>query len=568
MRVVTPGLTWRRVRAVSLDASGSLLIVCIRQVPSRKERESEVGGYDLRACLPEAGDLEPADCLQQVYAPEPEGTPPSDRYVHGKGVGYGGIIIRVARSHSMRHRTDRCHRSGFSPLGTFDMNYCFMRSSRPPLLAFLLLASAMPAHAQLTESEPNNDFATANFLPADTVLSGVTCAAPETDYLYIVPPSDGVMRIITSISANTPSPIPNDLLIQVISDEIHHYGDGIPLVGANGVPITDTSTWTCIAADTVFFVVHNSTMFNGYCYTYEVRYEMTAPHFSADVEPNNSLAEAVELPHATDVEGHLGFITDPAYGGSDIYDYYRIVPLEDGVLRVIVESENTGVLVNPVNMHLEEFNAQTFEVGLNSVPLADTLYWTCLRADTFHLRFAMPTFTDCGISYRLRYDILPGLFTTEQEPNNSIAEAVVLPLGTDQEGHLGFLLGPLNTDWYDYYNIVLPDNGDLRVIIGSENAGTVSNTVNLSLEGVYEQPIDMGVNGALFTDTLYWNCLTPGSYHLKFAMPTATDCGITYRMRCDLLAPVYANDPEPNGVIPQAVPATMGVPVDGHLQHG
>ena len=132
MRVVTPGLTWRRVRAVSLDASGSLLIVCIRQVPSRKERESEVGGYDLRACLPEAGDLEPADCLQQVYAPEPEGTPPSDRYVHGKGVGYGGIIIRVARSHSMRHRTDRCHRSGFSPLGTFDMNYCFMRSSRPP----------------------------------------------------------------------------------------------------------------------------------------------------------------------------------------------------------------------------------------------------------------------------------------------------------------------------------------------------------------------------------------------------------------------------------------------------
>jgi len=244
------------------------------------------------------------------------------------------------------------------------------------------------------------------------------------------------------------------------------------------------------------------------------------------------------------------------------------VPPEDGVLRVIVESENTGVLVDPVNLHLEEFNAQPLDVGLNSVPLADTLYWTCLRADTFHLRLAMPTYTDCGVSYRLRYDILPGFFATEEEPNNSITEAINLPLATEQEGHLGFLRGPLNTDWYDYYHIVLPDDGDLRVIISSENAGTVSNAVNLSLEGIDQQTIDMDVSGALFTDTLIWSCLTPGPYDLKLAMPTATDCGITYRMRCELLAPIYANDPEPNDEIPLAVTAVMGVPVDGHLRHG
>ncbi|MBP6391660.1 MAG: T9SS type A sorting domain-containing protein [Flavobacteriales bacterium] len=445
-----------------------------------------------------------------------------------------------------------------------------MERSLRPLILLVLFGLALSGSAQITEQEPNDNYAQANFLPANTTMSGVTCWAPEADYFFIVPPTDGVMRLITSISANTPAPIPDDLRIAPISDELHSYGDAMPLVGANDVAITDTMYWSCVASDTVFLYMHNSTMFNGYCYSYAIQYEMIAPYFATEVEPNNSVAEALPLPYDTEMEGHLGFITDPAWGGSDIYDYFRIVLPEDGTLRVIVESENTGGLLSPINVHLEGFYAQALETGMNSIPLIDTLYWPCVNADTFALQMAMPTYTDCGVSYRIRYEVAAPYFETETEPNNSVAEALDLPYATDMEGHLGFMAysGFGGSDIYDFFRIVLPDDGTLRVIIESENTGGLLTPINVHLEGVYAQALETGMNSIPLLDTLYWPCVNADTFELRLAMPTYTDCGVSYRIRYDVMTHAFAGDVEPNNEFAEATPVVMDVPVDGHLRYG
>lgn len=379
-----------------------------------------------------------------------------------------------------------------------------MEPSIRNFIPLVLFSLALPSGAQITEQEPNDNYAQANFLPASTTINGVTCWAPEADYFFIVPPTDGVMRLITNISAATPAPIPDDLRIAPISDELHSYGDAMPTVGANDVAVPDTFYWSCMASDTVFLYMHNSTMFNGYCYTYAMRYEMIAPYFADEVEPNNSVAEALPLPYDTELEGHLGFITDPAWGGSDIYDFFRIVLPDDGTLRVIMSSENTGGLLTPINVHLDGVNAQPIGTGLNGEVLTDTVYWTCLNADTFHLRLAMPTYTDCGVSYRIRYDLMAPAFADDAEPNNEFPQATPVLMDVPVDGHLRY--GWQTSDYFDIYRVVKADTGHFRIISEATTAGITLQGLRLQVYDHTWTPIgspvaSVGEAGAVVTDT-------------------------------------------------------------------
>ena len=73
-----------------------------------------------------------------------------------------------------------------------------------PLLPFLL--NVFCAKAQLHQMEPDSTPAQANYLPADTTMTGQTCRYTDMNYYKIILPHDGIITLYTDVSvADTPA---------------------------------------------------------------------------------------------------------------------------------------------------------------------------------------------------------------------------------------------------------------------------------------------------------------------------------------------------------------------------
>ena len=189
----------------------------------------------------------------------------------------------------------------------------------------LLMISSIRLVAQLTESEPNDNFAQANPLPIGVTMTGVTCAYPETDFFRIVLPQDGTLHINTSINAN--SPAPGTLTFTLYSKTQSPFADQYPQVGANGVNKTDSLFYNCLSADTMYVAVHCNAFGFAYCFNYTFSYTVIPPQYPNDIEPNDNIAQALPLAVSTPATGHLCFDNT---GGHLDADFYRIILPADG----------------------------------------------------------------------------------------------------------------------------------------------------------------------------------------------------------------------------------------------
>ncbi len=435
----------------------------------------------------------------------------------------------------------------------------------------LLVLSSLLSSAQLTEQEPNNNFAQANPLPVGITMTGVTCAFPETDFFRIVLPQDGILRISTSISANDPAPGP--LTFTLYSKTQNSFGDQNPMVGANSIPKTDSLFLGCLSADTFYLAVHSNAVGFGYCFNYVFSYTVLPPVYTNDAEPNDNLSQALPLAYNTTAQGHVGFGNNP---GSHLdQDYYRVVLPQDGVIRVITQAEHVQGTPSTIPLSLIDkngnfFNDYNIDVGANHVPITDTFYWGCLAADTSYLRVYLNNTVDCGISYSIKFNVLGPVFSNDTEPNDNIAQALPLAYNTTAQGHLGFANNPGSHLDVDYYRIILPHDGLIRIITKAEHVQGTSNTEVLTLfdktgSVFYSFSFDVGANHIPITDTFYWGCVSADTFYLRTYINNTVDCGVTYSIKYDMPANVFGQDTEPNDNFIQAQFAALNTNTDGHL---
>lgn len=408
----------------------------------------------------------------------------------------------------------------------------------------LALSTALPGMAQVTETEPNDGPSDANPVPMGVAVAGITCAWPEQDYFRIIVPMDGVLRVATSVSASTSTPVPGGFELQVPTDGAGTFGAAIPAVGANDVPEPDTLYFTCMQADT-FFIRMAATVNNiSYCYTYTFTADLLPALYVVEPEPNDVPGQAIPLAPGTSMEGHLGFKDESSTGnGQDPMDYYSCTAADDGTIRVIVEMENAGVAVSPVLIELFDasgggaIGSQPMALGNLGVAASDTFLYDCIPAGIFYIRTLLNNATDCGISYRLRYELLPMAYTNDLEPNNAPEQAVLVDLGDAAEGHLR-----VNNDLYDYYKVYKADTGylkipwsaglatggtsDIQLFVAGENSGYAAN---------YTAAI--GTDGALAMDTAYFLPPAPDTVSIRVHFTTSNFCG-SYRLGFQFLSNV------------------------------
>ncbi len=394
------------------------------------------------------------------------------------------------------------------------------------LLAFLGTAWA--------DTEPNNSIATAENATLGTLTGAMNTGLGDTeDYYRITLPDDGKVTINSSITSG-------DYNVQVAL----YNSDGASL-GASSVSTAASLTVDCVAEGVIYVRIFR---WSGATATYSLTTSLASPIYGSDVEPNNSLANDLQLVGVgVPRDGRLGYANGSAFP-TDGDDYYRVILPGEG--RVTLSAINDNTLNSIVYILDRDGNSR----GGSSISTTPSLTVDCIGGDTLYLRVFR--WSGCG-SYRLTWTIATPLYSNDPEPNNTIATPRTIAPGIYRQGHLGYFNGLLYPqDANDYY-VAIPagdgkvtisaetDNGLLAIVYilnqdGSQLAGSsISATPSVTVDGIAQ-------------DTIY------------FRVFLWSGCG-SYRVRYTLSESIYANDAEPNDNTGSAIAIAEDINYTGHL---
>ena len=398
------------------------------------------------------------------------------------------------------------------------------------------------ACADVVETELNNTAATANAIAYDTPVSGITgpCSLPDNtvDHYSFTTTTQGVLRVEACLSNTGPSSL--SVTFRILNSAGTTLGTFILPAGANNVPISGEFEFLCLAIGSYRIAVDNPG--TAHCTNYAFSYTMLPPVFADDPEPNDGIGlSATQLAYDTDQDGRNNF------DGESTYDYYRILLPTNGILNIDVQAEHAGTTPGTMTVALLNNGGSVLQtwpvtVGANSIPVSSAMSITCRSTvNNYHIRINSSV---CGTSYRFKYTVTPPLFAGDAEPNNGAPGAPTVH-DTYVDGNLQFD----GESTYDYYNIVPPHNGVMNIEVQAEHVGGSPGTIDMVLyttAGITIQTwsVPVGANSTATTTTVSILCRSSTTdYDLRFA---TTTCGVSYRWKYTMTAPLFANDLEPN----------------------
>ncbi|MBK8500689.1 MAG: hypothetical protein IPL52_18160 [Flavobacteriales bacterium] len=446
--------------------------------------------------------------------------------------------------------------AGSIPLSTVFSRTCtgntaayYLRISSITCLTSYRVSYTVTPPAFGNDVEPNQSTSAAQLATAGMDTDGHLSFDYDNNYDYfrIQAPNDGVLSV--SLLAEHAGATPGTMSFYLRN----HNGTTLQLwtvnVGANGVPASNVVTYSCIGTENVYYLEVYAPSVCGV--SYRLNYTMIAPLFADDTEPNQSTAQALLANANTDYDGHLDFYND------NNYDYFRIQVPNDGVLSVTILAENAGATPGTMSFYLRNHNGTTLQlwtvnVGANGVPASNVVTYSCIGTENvYYLEPYSPSV--CGVSYRFNYTMIAPLFADDTEPNQSTAQALVANANTDYDGHLDFY----NDNNYDYFRIQPPNDGVLSVNLLAEHVGGTPGTMSFYLRNhngtvLQQWTVNVGANGVPASNVVTYSCIgTENVYYLEPYSPSV--CGVSYRFNYTMIAPLFADDTEPNQSTAQAM---------------
>ena len=432
--------------------------------------------------------------------------------------------------------------------------------SKPLACAMALVAPAF-AWAQ-TETEPNNTSATATLVAYNSPMSGSTGACGPTDnsldYFRLETTAQGILRVQAALSNTGPTPIPVSFVLR--SSTTSSIETFTLTAGANGVPVNNTFTRTCEGGTGTYYIsIPNPS--GTVCTNYTFTYDIVAPLYTNDPEPNNTSGTAVVLAAGVQREGQLNF----RYG--DNSDYYRITLPTNGVLNVNWEAEHAGALASTATVTLRNsgttvIQTWTVGVGANSVPVSEVVSMTC-RGNTNDYFLTMVT-NVCGTSYRFSYSVTPPVFDIDPPTTSSTSTATTVDLGSGAvEGQINFYQGPT----VQLYRFNTTTTAPLIANFLAEHAGPdpasyqVRLLNNLGAE-LATTNLQAGGGSIPLPGTADFGPRVAGTYYVSVQ---SAPCGMSYRIFCFdsdedgtcNASDLCANGPEPGTACDDADPTTF-----------
>ncbi|MBS1941176.1 MAG: hypothetical protein JST38_09895, partial [Bacteroidetes bacterium] len=434
--------------------------------------------------------------------------------------------------------------------------YLFVQSTSPCGVSYQLGYTLTPP-VFANDTEPNNSFNDANLNPVlapNTFTEGhifFSNYGDNYDYYHIQTPAEGTLTI-TTIAERVPAAAGN-LRIYVYNSgggQVDYYDAS---VGGGGDDDTTIMNFDCYGQGDYYLLAAST---NGCGISYKLKYTVTGAVYANDAEPNNGFGDAnlnpVLAPN-TFAEGHINF---NHYGDNN--DYYRIQTPAEGTLRITTIAERVPAAAG--NLRIYVYNSGGGQIDYYDASVGgggddDTtiMNFDCYGQGDYYL-LAQST-NGCGISYKLKFETLPAIFGSDLEPNNTTGDADANPLlvpAMFSDGHINFAHYGDNTD---YYRLHATASGVLRLTTIAERVPAAAGTLRVYVYNMGGGQIgyyDASVGGSSDDDTtsMDFDCYAPGDYYLL--LQSVAGCGISYRLKYELLAATFANDTEPNNGFGQA----------------
>lgn len=431
-----------------------------------------------------------------------------------------------------------------------------LRNAPALLLGLLPIALC----AQQTEVEPNENTSQATNWTYGQTMSGSECNPPsfDADYFRIVLPFDGVITFTATSQGTGPSP--GDLQFALFPKS-GFYQQYHTLPGSLA-PTTQTFSHSCLSGDTMYVRVQESNVGNNSCIDYSMSFVVAPAVFANDLLPNDDPQAPQMITLGQTFQGHLSHL----YDGS--VDWYGVTLPVDGTLRIIAEAEHADTATAGVMSIYVDVNNTTYylPIGANHVSTIDTFIVRCFAAQL--VRFVLQNSGSgdvCGISYRMRIEQMPHVFANDTQPNDDPQNPQMVALDTPVEGHLAHF-GDQSADWY---GITLPDDGTLLVIAEAAQHDTISTgAIQFYLDQANSNAsIPVGPNAIAGLDTFEFHCLRAGLIRMRLQPGNANGCGFSYRVRFQLVPPVFGNDPEPNQDPTSGSFVAPDTDQDGHMTY-
>lgn len=280
------------------------------------------------------------------------------------------------------------------------------------------------------DSEPNSNLTdnlavVAYNTPTEGHLSFVTepgsSGTDGYDNYKIIPPMNGVMRLIIETEAQSTGS--NNLNVML------HNGAGVAWyqqttpTGAFLAPTIDTLFWDCTPNDTMIVQLF-STNFNDRGYAYRLRYDIVAPQYPDDHEPNNTASNAEWVEISAPVTGNQYYYGDSS---DDIFKFFKP---DTGFFKVRVTSTtgssdgNLGTKVQLFDHNFSLLYQLNAPLGVNGALALDSMYFAYLPSDTFYVKvYSDYAYAACR-SYLLEFDYVD---IEDGIPENAMDNLLLFP---------------------------------------------------------------------------------------------------------------------------------------------
>jgi hypothetical protein len=402
-----------------------------------------------------------------------------------------------------------------------------------------IISNNLTKPLQSNDPEPNNNRSQADVLQLNDSTQGhigyyYNDQRDTTDWYKVTTNADGLLRL----SLN---PVNGQNVYITLYDN-----DGVTVLASNYSSTPFSISYDGLAAGTYYVAV--------YCYysngfapyvLYDSLFKPTQPN---DIEPNNTASQALTLPLDDSAVGHIGYYYNHY---RDTTDWYKVTTNADGVLRLSLNP------VNGSNVYITLYDHDGITV-LNSAYAATPFSVSTdgLAAGTYYVAVY------CYYSSQFTpYVLSDSLFSTgvgnDIEPNNTPAEADILPLDVSTTGHIGYYYNH-QRDTTDWYKVTTTADGLLRLSLSGLNGSNVYVTL-------YDHNGTTILNSQYSTTSFstYTDGLAAGTYYVAVYCYYNSQFS-TYILSDSLFSYNPNQDPQPNNYFSEAPTIPANRTVTGH----
>ncbi|MDO5656560.1 MAG: pre-peptidase C-terminal domain-containing protein [Flavobacteriaceae bacterium] len=395
-----------------------------------------------------------------------------------------------------------------------------------------------------TESEPNNDVATANEIDFETTISGEINVNGDMDYYVLTTTSNGKIRIDFSHSG---------------ADNQYTYVYLYSSTSQNLAQVYTNSTSYLerdgLAAGT-YYVKINS-YYSGHTHAYSFTPSFISIPTANDMEPNGSYTDAQSIALNSSIAGQVGyreFNENPA----DAQDWFKVNADLHGKLSIRLET----LIDESVYVYLYDGNGTTvLAQGYTTAVTGNTktIEKDGLAPGEYYIRVNTYYTVDFA-PYILTNQLILPPHPSEGNNNENVSEAQTLALNSSVNGLVGYRYNG-NVDLHDWYSVTTDANGKLQISLQTLNPELVY--VYL-YDGNGTSTLAQGyTNGTIGNTVLIEkDGLAPGEYFIRVNTYYSGDFA-PYILTNQLILPPHPSEGDNNENVSEAQTLALNSSVNG-----